>query len=81
MFYEAGVKRVISASPLSMGVLRTAPGPDWHPASPAMQLAAKEAADLCLAQGSTLEDVALGYGFSSVDRSGQHETSIVVGLS
>ncbi|GAA6036852.1 hypothetical protein JCM8097_006313 [Rhodosporidiobolus ruineniae] len=82
LFAAAGVKQVLTASPLSMGLLRTAPGPGWHPASPALQAATREAAETCKAAGRTLEDVALGFGFTSVRTGGEGgETPTVVGLS
>ncbi|BGP12885.1 hypothetical protein JCM10213_005162 [Rhodosporidiobolus nylandii] len=83
LFTAAGVKQVLSASPLSMGLLRSAPAPAWHPASPALQAANQEAVALCAKRGVKLEDVALGYGFSSVKRPGTEgaDTPTVVGLS
>ncbi|GAA5850038.1 hypothetical protein JCM8547_000989 [Rhodosporidiobolus lusitaniae] len=82
LFYSAGVKQVITASPLSMGLLRSAPSPAWHPASPALQAATQEAVKLCAKEGVKLEGVALGFGFSSAKLGGEgRETPTVVGLS
>ncbi|GAA6001646.1 hypothetical protein JCM10207_002246 [Rhodosporidiobolus poonsookiae] len=89
LFAAAGVKQIITASPLSMGLLRAEAAPAWHPASPALQAATEEARKACADKGKTLADVALGYGFSSAARSGSDagaasgacETPTVVGLS
>lgn len=83
LFYAAGVKQILVASPLSMGLLRSAPAPAWHPASPALQDANQAAIRACAAQGLKLEDVALGFGFSSAKPRGVEgrETPTVVGLS
>ncbi|GAA5994737.1 D-arabinose 1-dehydrogenase (NAD(P)(+)) ARA2 [Rhodotorula paludigena] len=82
-FHRAGVKQVLVASPLSMGLLRTAAGPAWHPASPALQAATRDAVAACERRGRKLEDVALGFGFTSVRLPGSDgcETPTVVGLS
>ncbi|GAA5897390.1 hypothetical protein JCM8208_003260 [Rhodotorula glutinis] len=83
LLYAAGVKQIMCASPLSMGLLRSAAAPQWHPASPALQDANQAAIRACSAKGLKLEDVALGYGFSSAKPRGAEgrETPTVVGLS
>ncbi|BGP36863.1 hypothetical protein JCM10450v2_000755 [Rhodotorula kratochvilovae] len=83
LFYAAGVKQLLVASPLSMGLLRSASSPAWHPASPALQAATQDAIRACGAKGQKLEDVALGFGFSSAKPPGAEgrETPTVVGLS
>ncbi|KAM0756497.1 Aldo/keto reductase [Meredithblackwellia eburnea MCA 4105] len=87
LFHAAGVKQVISASPLSMGLLRTARGPSWHPASEELQRATIEAAQLATAKGTTLEQLALGFGLTSCcAREGEGEgearvVPVVVGCS
>lgn len=82
LFKAAGVKQIISASPLSMGLLRTAGGQPWHPASPELQEANKQAIAAVAEKGAKLEDVALGFGFASADlEEGATPTPIVVGLS
>ena len=83
LFHAAGVKQVVSASPLSMGLLRTAGGQTWHPASPALKKATEDAVAAVAKRGSTLEMVSLGYGFTSAalhEGSGE-DTPTVVGLS
>ena len=80
LFEAAGVEQIISASPLSMGILRNDGGPAWHPATPALQQACKDAIAVAAKAGTTLEAVALGYGLTSAGSSTSH-TPIVVGLS
>lgn len=83
LFHQVGVKQVMCASPLSMGLLRSQPGPQWHPASEELQAATKIAAKFVGDRNTTLEKVSLGFGFSSAARlegSGS-DTPIVVGLS
>lgn len=82
LFYAAGVDTVTAASPLAMGALRAQGPQPWHPASPATHDAAKRAAAVCAARGTTLERVALGFGFASANVHGSGaETPTVVGLS
>lgn len=83
LFTAAGVAQVISASPLSMGLLRSQGGQAWHPASPELLAASIEAANLVTKNGTSLERVSLGFGFSSatVLQGSGEETPIVVGLS
>ncbi|KAJ1812445.1 hypothetical protein LPJ56_003865 [Coemansia sp. RSA 2599] len=66
---NAGVATVISASPLSMGLLSEEPTPEWHPA----KLGLKEAVSQCvelLKQGGcqiVLSEMAEHYSFSLAD--------------
>ncbi|CAG8438636.1 3201_t:CDS:2 [Ambispora gerdemannii] len=43
---EAEVKYVLNASPLSMGLLRNKPPPNWHPASTELKEAVKKCAEI-----------------------------------
>ncbi|KAJ2137661.1 hypothetical protein GGH17_001467 [Coemansia sp. RSA 788] len=43
---DAGVKTIISASPLSMGLLSQDTTPEWHPASPELKAAVSQCAEL-----------------------------------
>lgn len=83
LFRAAGVRQIITASPLSMGLLRTEGPQPWHPASPETKLAAERAVQVCRERGTTLERVALGFGFASASLTGREEedTPTVVGLS
>ncbi|KAI5480857.1 hypothetical protein MNV49_006666 [Pseudohyphozyma bogoriensis] len=83
LFYASGVKQVITASPLSMGILRDIDPPAWHPASEEMKAATREATKAVAAKGARLQDVALGYGLTSALREGDAGaiTPTVVGLS
>jgi len=65
-----------------MGLLRHQGPQPWHPASPETHAAARRAAELCAQRGTTLERVALGFGFASANLAGAGaETPSVVGLS
>jgi len=66
-----------------MGLLRSAAAPPWHPANKALQEANQEAVKLVTSKGAKLEDVALGFGFSSAKLEGTEgrDTPTVVGLS
>lgn len=66
-----------------MGLLRSASSPPWHPANEALQAATQEAVKLVNSRGAKLEDVALGFGFSSAKLEGTEgrDTPTVIGLS
>lgn len=81
LFKQAGVKQVITASPLNMGLLRSIGGQTWHPASPQLKTATEAAAQKIIQLGSTIEDVALGYGLSSAELQDGKSIPTVVGLS
>lgn len=65
LFTAAGVGQVINASPLSMGLLTTQGPPWWHPAVYVDELrtSAREAAEFCRAQGGSIEEEALRFGY------------------
>lgn len=63
-FEEKGVG-VISASPLSMGLLSQRGVPAWHPAPKALVEACKKAADHCSAKGYPIEKLAVQYAVSN----------------
>ncbi|TMX04944.1 hypothetical protein EJD97_003729 [Solanum chilense] len=66
---------VISASPLSMGLLTEAGGPEWHPASSELKAACRSAADHCKGKGKNISKLALQYSLANTDIS-----SILVGM-
>ncbi|WVR00320.1 hypothetical protein IAU59_007463 [Kwoniella sp. CBS 9459] len=82
---EAGVGQVVSAAPLSMGILTTHGGPAWHPARAYDQLwqATRDAVKLCKDEGTTLEDISLAYGYRPVYQDGtdKKRVPIVVGCT
>jgi aryl-alcohol dehydrogenase-like predicted oxidoreductase len=57
---EKGVG-VISASPLSMGLLTRRGAPDWHPAPEEIKTACRRAAEYCNAHGADIAQLALQY--------------------
>lgn len=66
----AGVAVVPNASMLGMGLLRRDGVPvgslgDWHPASPGLRAAVRQASDFCDRHGERLEVVALRYALES----------------
>jgi D-arabinose 1-dehydrogenase len=72
-FKAAGVKTIINGSPLSMGLLRAEPAPEWHPAAPALKAACVQASKHVEGvYGQKLADVALRYslGFEGTTCSG-----------
>ena len=52
---------IISASPLSMGLLTPQGPPAWHPAPPELKEAAAAAASYCKAQGLDIAQLALQF--------------------
>ena len=55
---------IISASPLSMGLLTEAGPPDWHPASDTIQTRCAEAAHFCRSKGVNISQLALQFSVS-----------------
>jgi D-arabinose 1-dehydrogenase len=64
-FYRAGVQKVLTASPLSMGLLRSAGPQPWHPASKSLRDAVKRASDYLESSGDNLADAAVRYVFAN----------------
>ena len=64
-FFEANNVGVISASPLSMGLLSERGVPDWHPAPKPLVEVCKKAAEHCKAQGYPIEKLAMQYALSN----------------
>lgn len=82
LFHAAGVKQVITASPLNMGLLRGIGGQPWHPASAELKTATEAAARKVQELGSTIERVSLGFGLAGVALDPTlGSTPTVVGLS
>ncbi|KAG2159049.1 Aldo/keto reductase family-domain-containing protein [Suillus bovinus] len=79
---RAGVKQVITASPIAMALLRPSPSPiAWHPAPLETKEAAKRAVQLSQewdASGNGLPDLALQYTFARAREIG---VPVAVGLS
>lgn len=81
-FEDAGVKTIVNAAPLAMGILTSSGGPDWHPAKAEESLssgvwqATREAAKSCEKAGTTLEQVASDYGYREL-RQGRGKGKVV----
>lgn len=56
---------VISASPLSMGLLTQRGAPDWHPAPDAVKQKCAEAAQFCTARGADISKLALQFALQN----------------
>ncbi|PWA94474.1 NAD(P)-linked oxidoreductase superfamily protein [Artemisia annua] len=66
---------VISASPLSMGLLTESGPPEWHPASAELQAACQTAAAFCKKKGKNISKLAMQYSLCNKDIS-----TILVGM-
>ncbi|MBP6469493.1 MAG: aldo/keto reductase [Chloroflexi bacterium] len=62
-FQQKGIG-VISASPLSMGLLTDRGAPDWHPAPTAVRTACAQAAAHCRARGADIAQLALQFSLA-----------------
>jgi len=82
LFMEKGrVSQIISASPLSMGLLTSNP-PEWHPAPKVVRQLSKKADTICGKEGLTLAAVALHYGLHvTLKKPTFHSIPVVLGLS
>ena len=66
-FYAAGVQKVLTASPLSMGLLRSAGPMPWHPATKYQRDAAMKASKYVESQGHNFADTSMRYVFARWD--------------
>lgn len=64
-FFEANNVGIISASPLSMGLLSQRGVPDWHPAPKPLVEVCKKAAEHCTAKGYPIEKLAMQFALSN----------------
>ncbi|ODN81436.1 hypothetical protein L202_01866 [Cryptococcus amylolentus CBS 6039] len=80
---QAKVDRVISAAPLSMGLLTTDGGPEWHPARdiPPLWHAARAASSLCLASQTSLEQISLSYAYRAISQPSGKRVPVVIGCT
>ena len=81
-FEKAGITELTNAAPLAMGILTTNGGPDWHPAKTSndgMYDATREASRLCQERGTSIENVALDFGFRELKLSDGKNVPVVVG--
>jgi L-galactose dehydrogenase len=56
---------IISASPLSMGLLTRRGAPDWHPAPEAIKAACRRAAEHCQSKGVPIEQLAVQFAVAN----------------
>lgn len=64
-FFEANNVGIISASPLSMGLLSQRGVPDWHPAPKPLVEACAKAARHCASKGYPIEKLAMQFALSN----------------
>lgn len=64
-FFEANNVGIISASPLSMGLLSQRGVPDWHPAPKPLVEACAKAAQHCTSKGYPIEKLAMQFALSN----------------
>ena len=64
-FFEANHVGIISASPLSMGLLSQRGVPDWHPAPKPLVEACAKAAQHCASKGYPIEKLAMQFALSN----------------
>ena len=64
-FFEEHNVGVISASPLSMGLLSQRGVPDWHPAPKPLVEVCKKAAEHCASKGYPIEKLAMQFALSN----------------
>lgn len=78
-FTSAGVRQVINAAPLSMGLLTTAGPPGWHPAVFVDHLrdSAREAAQLCKKEGGSIEEEGLRFGYKRLSMGERGKEKVV----
>jgi D-arabinose 1-dehydrogenase len=63
-FYQAGVQRVVTASPLSMGLLRSEGPHPWHPATKEQKEAVIKAGRYIEEQGHNMADTSMRFVFA-----------------
>ena len=56
---------IISASPLSMGLLTGRGAPDWHPAPPEIKVACRAAVEFCQSQSASIEKLAVQFALAN----------------
>ena len=81
---RAGVAQVLTASPLSMGLLTSNPTPSWHPAPEGMRLVAAQASSLLGTQDGGLSRVAIAWAVHRAEEGktrGADAIATLIGLS
>jgi len=66
---RAKVRQVVTASPLSMGLLTLKP-PVWHPAPATVKAACSKAENVCVGWDGGLPNIALGYAYGAAKELG-----------
>ncbi|RUP49548.1 NADP-dependent oxidoreductase domain-containing protein [Jimgerdemannia flammicorona] len=74
----AGVRYILNASPLSMGLFRPSGPPEWHPAHAELREAARKAMEVSKAAGFNIAKLASQYAFKAREEIGVDST--IIGL-
>ena len=81
-FDDAGVKQVMNASPLAMGLLTSVGPPEWHQAimqKTDLAPVSREASELCKQRGTTLEEIAAKFGSRKLIQPNGNRVPVVIG--
>ncbi|WVW85973.1 hypothetical protein I302_108011 [Kwoniella bestiolae CBS 10118] len=80
---KAHVGQVVSAAPLSMGLLTPSGGPKWHPARSYEKLyeTTRKVSEKCQAHGENIVDVSLRYGYRPITQKDGKKIPIVIGCT
>ncbi|RUS21614.1 NADP-dependent oxidoreductase domain-containing protein [Endogone sp. FLAS-F59071] len=79
LFRAAGVRYILNASPLAMGLFRPMGPPDWHPAHAELREAARQAAAVASDAGFDIAKLASQYAFGARESIGVDCTVIGLG--
>jgi D-arabinose 1-dehydrogenase len=66
-FYAAGIQRILTGSPLSMGLLRSAGPQPWHPAAQSQKDAVIRAGEYIERHGHNMADTSMRFVFAQWD--------------
>ncbi|KAL0089359.1 NADP-dependent oxidoreductase domain-containing protein [Phycomyces blakesleeanus] len=78
-FRAAGVRYLLNASPLSMGLFRESGPPEWHPAHPELREAVHKCALLAKENGLNISEIASRFSFSGRQQFNLDTTVIGIG--
>ncbi|OCF74151.1 galactose dehydrogenase [Kwoniella mangroviensis CBS 8886] len=80
---QAKVSQVVSAAPLSMGLLTSSGGPTWHPARSHTKLyeTTRKVSETCQKNNTSIIDVSLRFGYRPLKQTDGKKVSIVVGCT
>jgi aryl-alcohol dehydrogenase-like predicted oxidoreductase len=82
-FEAAGVRQVVNAAPLAMGILTAGGGPEWHPAKfiSAVYGATRRAVADARERGTSIEEVACNFGYRPLVQGNGAAVPCVIGCT